>query len=490
MAGGIAEKKVRILLALQEDRIAARGFRKRVSIERMKSTMTRRIGVVLSLLAMTSLTAVMVGTTTPRAAASKVRYYPVYPKYKKKVTITWWSWTANGQNVIKAFEKAYPSITVIHRDVGAGSVEYEKLSVDIAAHKGAPDVVQIEYENLPEFIEAGDLANITPYVKSYKNYFPQWVWNGVSLNHKVYGMPEDIGPIGLMYRPKVFKRYGLATPSTWAIYAQDAVKLHKEDPHLYVMTPISNAGPSWFEALMWQAGGFPFQNTSHGWVVDFTSPAIEHVMNYWGSLIKEGAVQYQSTAAPSYETNLAHGVYASAVAPAWSPHDYGPPVVKAGTEHWQAMMLPQWKAGEHASADSGGSANAITVQSRHPRASALFAAWINTSQPGLTLDLTAHSAGGRGLFPGDKYRESIPGFDAPVPPLINNQRAYETIYGPAVTGVNTKWQWPPFYAYAHEQMVVQFQDAASGKESWNRALLNVQNSVIQYAQSQGYSAHS
>jgi multiple sugar transport system substrate-binding protein len=447
------------------------------------------LSAVITALAAVSLLTVTVGSTTTRAAARE-SYYPKYPRYTKKVTITWWSWTANPQNAIKAFEKAYPSIHVIHRDVGAGPDEYNKLSVDIASHKGAPDVVQIEYENLPEFIEAGDLDNITPYVKQYQNYFPSWVWNSVSLNHKVYAMPEDIGPLAFMYRPREFTKYGLKTPTTWAIFAQDAIKLHKKDPNLSIMVPISNDGPSWFEAMMWQAGGFPFQDTAHGWVVNFTSPTIERVMNYWGGLIKDGAVLYESTAAPSYDTNLAKGVYLSAEAAAWAPHDYGPPVVKAGTQHWKAIQLPQWTAGAHASADSGGSSNAVTVQSKHPRAAALFAAWINTSEPGLTLDLTAHSKGGRGLFPGDKYRESIPAFDNPVPPLVDNQRAYETVYGPAVQGVNNKWQWPPFYEYAREQMVVQFQDAASGKETWDKALANVQSSVIQYAQSQGYSAHS
>lgn len=36
----------------------------------------------------------------------------------KPITITWWSWTSNPQNVIKAFEAAHPGVRIVHPTIG------------------------------------------------------------------------------------------------------------------------------------------------------------------------------------------------------------------------------------------------------------------------------------------------------------------------------------------------------------------------------------
>ena len=52
----------------------------------------------------------------------------------------------------------------------------------------------------------------------------------VSQGSAVYAVPEDIGPMALMYQPSVLKKYNLPVPATWAQFASDAVALHKADP--------------------------------------------------------------------------------------------------------------------------------------------------------------------------------------------------------------------------------------------------------------------
>ena len=95
--------------------------------------------------------------------------------------------------------------------------------------------------------------NIAQYVSKYKSDFPSWTWDQVSVGNAVYAMPEDIGPMGLMYQPAVLKKYNLPVPTTWAQFATDAVSLHKADPSQY-LTYFAPNDADVLESLFWQAG--------------------------------------------------------------------------------------------------------------------------------------------------------------------------------------------------------------------------------------------
>ena len=96
-----------------------------------------------------------------------------------------------------------------------GGTFYAKLTTAMAGGTG-PDVTQVEFDHLPQFIGAHDLVNIAQYVSQYKSDFPAWTWDQVSQGSAVYAVPEDIGPMGLMYQPGVLKKYNLPVPATWA----------------------------------------------------------------------------------------------------------------------------------------------------------------------------------------------------------------------------------------------------------------------------------
>src|SRR5919198_1148923 len=186
---------------------------------------------------------------------------PTYPAYTKKVTITWWDWGTNDQAVAKMFEKQYPSIHVIPRNVGAGTPEYTKLLTALKARSGAPDLVQIEFDHLPQFIATGGLRDLAPLgANRYRPYFLPWTWNQVSQGRAVYAIPEDSGPTVLFYNAKIFARYGLTVPKTWNDFAADAAKLHKANPRIY-MSFFDPLGGGWFLSLAWAAGARPFART-------------------------------------------------------------------------------------------------------------------------------------------------------------------------------------------------------------------------------------
>ena len=151
-----------------------------------------------------------------------------------KVTLTWWTWTTNPEQVIANFEKAYPDITIpIPPSYGSGGTFYAKLTT-ATGRRDRACVTQVEYDHLPQFIAATRPGQHRPVRVPVQEDFPAWTWDQVSQGSDVYAVPEDIGPMGLMYQPAVLKKYNLPVPTTWAQFASDAVALHKADPSQYL----------------------------------------------------------------------------------------------------------------------------------------------------------------------------------------------------------------------------------------------------------------
>src|SRR5260370_37561651 len=132
---------------------------------------------------------------------------------KAPVTITFWSWVPKLQDEVNLFEKSHPDIKVNLVKAGQGTPEYTKLPTALKANSGAPDVVQIEFQYMPTFELTGKLVDLSQYgANSIKNDFVPWTWSQVSQGDKVYAIPQDSGPMGLLYRKDIFYQYHLSVP--------------------------------------------------------------------------------------------------------------------------------------------------------------------------------------------------------------------------------------------------------------------------------------
>jgi len=406
-----------------------------------------------------------------------------------KSTFTWWTWTSNPQNVIANFEKAYPNISIpAPPDYGVGGPFYSKLTTALAGGTG-PCVTQIEFDHLPQYIGGHDLVNIAQYASVYKSDYPAWTWGQVSSGGAVYALPEDIGPMGLLYQPGVLKKYNLPVPTTWAVFGSDAVALHKADPSMYLTYFPSNEG-DWLESMFWQAGAYPYQLEANGtWKIDVDGPIEQEVLGFWGKLINEGAIAADQDFTADWGHRISTDRYAAIIGAAWSPTAEVVSYLPAGsTQEWAVAQLPQWTAGGHAAANWGGSTNAVTKDcpSSDVKAAALFAGYINTSKSGLTIDEKPDTpaAGGRGLFPAAAARASVAQFSVPIPHFMGNINAQ---FSQFAAEVPTNFQWSPWDTEFGNFVTTQLAAAVAGKESWSQVLTTTQSQLVSYAQSAGYS---
>src|SRR5919198_1566009 len=206
------------------------------------------------------------------------------------VTLTFWSWVPHLQDEVNLFNKSHPDIQVKLVNVGQGATEYQKLRTALKAGSGAPDVVQIEFQYIPTFTTIKGLVDISQYGASAvaRDYVP-WTWAQVSEGSKVWAIPQDSGPMGLLYRKDILDQYGIAVPTTWAQYAAAAIKLHKANPKAYLTNFAANDG-GWFTGLLWQAGSRPFSVNGTTVHVKIDDPAALRVANFWEKLVRSGAV--------------------------------------------------------------------------------------------------------------------------------------------------------------------------------------------------------
>ena len=319
---------------------------------------------------------------------------PVWPELSTPASITVWTWIANADKLVPLFQKAFPSIQVDLKSVGQGQPEYTKLATAIQAGSGAPDVVQVEFQALPQFVETSGLMDISQYVGDTKPLFPEWTWNQVFLNGKLYAIPQDAGPEGLIYRKDLFDKHHIRVPRTWAEFERAGALLHQADPTKY-LTFIAVNDQGEINGLLWQGGVFPFKNTPNGWKINFTSEAAKKVMNYWLGLVKKGYVQVANAWTPEWSHNLGQGAYAAVIGAAWSPtYEIEPYMEKGTTQQWRVAEMPQWNMGDKVDSNWGGSTDAVTTQTKYPEASALFAAWINTHKDAVAVLSTDIGQGG------------------------------------------------------------------------------------------------
>ncbi|MGH3155004.1 MAG: ABC transporter substrate-binding protein, partial [Streptosporangiaceae bacterium] len=309
--------------------------------------------------------------------------------------ITFWAWVPGIGRAVDAFNKSHPSICVTLEDVGAGDPEYTKLSDALKAGTGAPDVAEVEFDELPSFEVQHQVVNLAKYgADAYASDFVPWAWQEVSQGSAVYAMPSDSGPVGFYYNAKELAKYHISAPTTWAQFATDAATLHAASSSDY-LTNFAGTDLQWVMSLMAQDGAFPFKYTGGAKVtIDWTGAAQLAFAGYWQNMLSRHELNsVTDVAAPAF-TDMDKGIDASWISSAWGP-SYFAPDAKASVGDWRAAPLPQWKAGASVAANWGGSTYPVFTQSAHPQQAAEFSEWLTANSASWNIVKTPPSS----LFP-------------------------------------------------------------------------------------------
>ncbi|MEH1125216.1 ABC transporter substrate-binding protein [Micromonospora sp. CPCC 206061] len=394
--------------------------------------------------------------------------------------LTFWSWVPNIDKEIALFEKEYPAINVKLVNAGQGEPQYTKLRTALKAGSGAPDVVQIEFQYIPTFTITGDLLDLRPYgAEALKDQFVDWTWGQVTgADGQVWAIPQDTGPMGMLYRQDIFDKYGIKPPTTWDEFAAAARTLHAADPNVYLTNLASNQNGAWM-GLLWQAGSRPFKTDGDRISVSVNDEASKKLGQYWGGLAKEGVISTDADFTDQWYQGLNRGKYATWLTAAWGPV-FLSTSAKDTSGKWRAAPLPQWTDGGQEAGNWGGSTSAVVKTTKNPIAAAKFAEFLNTDPESTMMFATEQF-----LFPATKAVLSNPAFSDQKPAFYGGQQVNQVFAGISDT-VATDFQWPPFL-----DQTVNDWDETVGKSLADRtdtvaALDQWQQRITTYAKNQGF----
>lgn len=400
-----------------------------------------------------------------------------------------WSWVVGLDSIAKDFEKEFPNIKVKVDNIGGGPTEYQKLQTAIKAGSGAPDAAQIEFDFLPSFIVTDGLADLTPFgAEQAKSYFVGWTWGQVSPDGKVvYGIPQDIGPLALMYNKKTFDKYQITVPKTWDEFAAQAEKLSKASQGKVKIANFFADYAPWFIGLAWAADAKFFKTSGDTWSQALNNPIAEKVLSYWSDLVKKGYASTYKGFTPELYNAFANGEIAASIEAAWGPGVMAASLKERTAGDWRVAPLPQWNAAEAKSGNWGGSAFVVTKQSKFPKAATLFNIWLNTHKSAV-LDNWYNT----GIFPASTQGLADPELNRPDkdPAKFCGGQNVVQVYADAAKGVDVDFLWSPWFAFANDNYNKQMSDLVTGKFTPKQALDAWQADCLKNAKDQGFEVKS
>jgi multiple sugar transport system substrate-binding protein len=399
-------------------------------------------------------------------------------------TVTVWSWYVNAQFAVDQFNNAHTDVQACWRNVGAGVDEYNKFQTAISAKKGAPDVVMLEADHLTSYVIQDAVVDISKYgANDLKGNFPEGAWKDVTAGDAVYAIPVDTGPMAMIYRTDVFKKYGLTPPKTWDEYAQDAAKLKAAGGPLF--GNLASNGQARLMALQIQKGATPW---SYDYSADpkklginLNDQASKDVLAYWGDLVKKKEIGTQDEFTTDFISGLVGGDYATYISAAWAPgYLIGAGVGKDGkASDFAVAPLPQWDPANPVEVNWGGSTFAVTTQANDKALAAEVAKGLYSDKA--TLDNTWQN---QILYPINNSVQNDPAFLNAKIDFFGGQQSNKQVYVPAAKAYKGVVYGPvtPYYFSAIQESIA----AVNGGADASTTLDALQAKMLAYAKTQGF----
>ncbi|WP_104088840.1 sugar ABC transporter substrate-binding protein [Arthrobacter sp. GMC3] len=394
---------------------------------------------------------------------------------QKETTLTWWTWSDGNQPIADAFMKKYPKIKIDMVKLENPDAVVTKLQNAVKAGKGAPDIVPVEYQTLPQLTMGKALADMTPYgIDKYKDNFTASTWNAVNVGGKLVGLPLDSGPMVMIYNKDLFAKSGVTeAPKTWDDFAAASKKIHAADPEAY----IANSGDAgFFTSMMWASGGQPFKSDGEKITINVQDAGSKKFASYWNTLLNASELSPVPTWSDEWTKALTQDKLGSLLIGSWmisGMKDYG-------LGKWQVAPMPSWD-GKGATAENGGSSLAVTEQSTNKAV-------------GAALLQFAAEGEGRDVINANGFPSNTAAMDDPTwlnmtfPAYAGDQKANQ-VGAAAAKAVVPGWQYLPYQGYANNVFADSVGKALGNKGDLNAALIDWQKTLVDYGNTQGFTVN-
>jgi lactose/L-arabinose transport system substrate-binding protein len=282
-------------------------------------------------------------------------------------TLTVWSWNVAAKALkltIPSFEKANPGVKIKVVDIGREDL-YDKLTVGLASGSGLPDIVTIESDRMPGYVEnfPSSIWDMTKNAGDMVKDFDPSKWAQSKFEGNIYSIPWDSGPVAMFYRRDFFEKAGIDPNSikTWDDLITAGKKIQTANPGVKLMCTAYTTDDGLFRMLMNQLGTFYFNEK--GEITINGAKALEAM-----TLIKKLKDNNLFMNADSWDASVTatkNGQVAVSVTGVWwggTLKDQAPEL----SGKWGVVPMPAFTKGGDRAANLGGSTLAIMSKSKYP----------------------------------------------------------------------------------------------------------------------------
>ena len=406
----------------------------------------------------------------------------------KKIELTVWSWDSTLPRTVKGFEAKNPNIKVKVTNAGTNKDEYNALSNAIEAGSGAPDIAQIEYYALPEYVIRGHLENLSDLGASdFKDFYTPGTWSSVNINDGVYALPMDSGPMAWFYNKGVFDKAGVDPTQvrTWDDFYEAAKKIRAVDS--YITSDSGDAG--FFDSMTWLAGATPFETSKDGGTVTINLTGDKNVKtftDFWQKMIDEDLIDTKTVGwTDDWNKGLDDGSIASLLTGAWMPYNLlsGAP---NGDGKWRIAQMPT-ADGSETNSENGGSSLAVLASTKKADAAYQFIEYANHGD-----GVATRVAGG--AFPADKASMESDSFkntttvknaDGEDVDYFGGQK-YNEVLAQAAENVSSDYQFLPYEVKARTIFGDYLGKSYTGDQKLTDGIAAWQKALQDYGKDQGF----
>ncbi|NUP64537.1 MAG: sugar ABC transporter substrate-binding protein [Nonomuraea sp.] len=395
--------------------------------------------------------------------------------------VVFWGWAKGTKEAVDAFNAAHTDVQIKFEEIPSGNAGgYAKFSNAIKAGN-APDLMSVEYPQVPDFVTQGALEDITSRTADIKPKYPASVFQLVELGGKTWSLPLDAAPQVFVYRKDLFAKHKIDVPKTWDDFRAAAEKVKKADSGARLGSFFPD-DPNLLATFAWQAGGKWFGSEGDAWKVTIDDEPTKKVAAYWQGLIKDDLVKVQPTFSQEWISSIAKDQVWGYLGANWSAG-----MIKSNNApqqgKWAVAPTPNW--GTPASGMFGGTTYAVSKGSKHAGAAVEAAKWLISSPEAWKARL---GSGTSSAFPAiaDLVPVAAQSFDTA---FYGGQDIYQ-VFRQAYDTIQPGWAWGPSMVQVLTSFKDQLGQVSSGATTVPDVLTQVQADTIEEIKGRGLSVAS
>lgn len=328
----------------------------------------KKIHVIAGLAAVVALSSCATGGAPAKQAPKLAQ------SAKVSGSIKVWSWDVAAkalQRLAPEFEKSHPGVKVEIEDIGYDNA-YDKITVGLKSGAGLPDVITLEDTYIAGYAEhfQNGLVDLSPVAAKYQSDFDPAKWKAATSGKGLYAMPWDSAPVGLFYRRDYFKQAGVDPEAvqTWDDLVKAGEKIKQATgKRLFVSDLTSAAG---FTTLLQQLGQGYFKDGK----VAVNTPAAVRALTLLKTLKDKDLLQNEK-GWDGRVTATKQGKAATQPTAAWWTGTLTGEMAELSGK-FGVIPLPAFDQGGSRTSANGGSALAITSQTKNQDTAWAFVEWL------------------------------------------------------------------------------------------------------------------